>query len=62
MKHQYCSTNRADSKPGIGLIRSAVQAVVRAYERRAVIRQLKAFNDQMLRDIGVHRRQIRLAV
>ncbi len=62
MKHQYHSTNHADSKPRIGLIRVAVQAVVRAYERRAAIRQLEAFNDQMLRDIGVHRRQIRLAV
>ncbi len=62
MKHQYRSTNHADSEPRIGLIRSAVQAIVRAYKRRAAIRQLEAFDDQMLRDIGVHRRQIRLAV
>ena len=62
MKHQYCSTNRADSKPGIGLIRSAVQAVVCAHQRRAAIRQLEGLDDHMLRDIGVHRRQIRLAV
>ncbi len=62
MKHQYRSTNHADSEPRIGLVRSAVQAIVRAYKRRAAIRQLEAFDDQMLRDIGVHRRQIRLAV
>ena len=62
MKHQYRSTNHADSEPRIGLIRSAIQAVVRAYQRRAAIRQLQALDDQMLRDIGAHRRQIRLAV
>ena len=56
MKHQYRSTNRADSKPRIGLIRSAISAVVRAYQRRAAIRQLEALDDQMLQDIGVHRR------
>ena len=62
MKHQYRSANHADSKPRIGLIRSAGQAVVRAYERRAAIRQLEALDDKMLRDIGLHRGQIHLAV
>ena len=60
MKHQYHSTNHADSKPRIGLIRSAVQAVVRAYERRATIRQLEAFNDHFLLTLFIwpRRRQI----
>ncbi|MFB3045384.1 MAG: hypothetical protein ACE10A_03600 [Acidiferrobacterales bacterium] len=37
MKHQYRSTNHADSKHRIGPMRSAVQAVGRACQRRAAI-------------------------
>ena len=43
-------------------MRSIIQSIVRDHKRRVAIRELEALDDRTLRDIGVHRSQIHLAV
>ncbi len=62
MRHQYRSTNHADSRSRIDVVRSIIQAIIRGHQRRVAIRELEALDDRTLRDIGLHRGQIHTVV
>ncbi|MCB1368190.1 MAG: DUF1127 domain-containing protein [Rhodobacteraceae bacterium] len=54
----YTGRNRGQSKLADALRRSA-QAMARRWKRRKMIAALEAMDDRLLRDIGLHRGQIR---
>ncbi len=62
MRYQYRSTNHADSRARIDVVRSVIQAISRGHQRRVAICELEALDDRTLRDIGLHRGHIHTVV
>ncbi|WP_417808574.1 DUF1127 domain-containing protein [Thioclava sp.] len=56
--HGYYVAQRAKDKESGGALRRWLRTATRRWERRKMIVALKAMDDRMLRDIGIHRGDI----